>query len=145
MAADRAFGAAFADWNAMIETIETLIVTIDLMGVAVFAVTGALVASRKQMDIVGFALIFVLRPLVGWFSLAGTLLQGRDRAVVAFYGVRGIGSVYYLAYAGHHVDLVNEYELWATVAFTIFLSTLVHGLTAGIAIERTTHEAPTAS
>ncbi|MEJ2016185.1 MAG: trimeric intracellular cation channel family protein [Limibacillus sp.] len=29
----------------------------DLLGVAVFAATGALVASRKQMDIVGFALM----------------------------------------------------------------------------------------
>ena len=33
----------------------TWIGVLDLFGVAVFAVTGALVASRKQMDIVGFA------------------------------------------------------------------------------------------
>ena len=32
-------------------------------------------------------------------------------AVISFYGVRGIGSVYYLAYAGHHVELVNEGRL----------------------------------
>lgn len=58
--------------------------------------------------------------------------------MVAFYGVRGIGSVYYLAYAGHHTELVNEHELWAIVAFTILLSTIVHGLTAGIALDRAT-------
>ena len=62
------------------------------------------------------------------------------RAVVAFYGVRGIGSVYYLAYAGSHAELVNEYQLWATIAFTIFASTVVHGLTAGFAVERVTGE-----
>jgi NhaP-type Na+/H+ or K+/H+ antiporter len=39
------------------------------------------------------------------------------------------------------VKLVNEYEIWATVAFTILLSTVVHGLTAGIAVERATGEA----
>jgi NhaP-type Na+/H+ or K+/H+ antiporter len=38
------------------------------------------------------------------------------------------------------VKLVNEYELWAVVAFTILLSTVVHGLTAGLAVERVTGE-----
>jgi NhaP-type Na+/H+ or K+/H+ antiporter len=54
--------------------------------------------------------------------------------------VRGIGSVYYLAYAGHHIELVNEAQLWATIAFTILVSTLVHGLTAGSVVERVTGE-----
>ena len=49
----------------------------------------------------------------------------------AAYGVRGIGSIYYLAYAATHLEFVNEGPLWATVAFTIFASTVVHGLTAG--------------
>jgi len=91
--------------------------------------------------LIGLALVFIIRPLVGWTALAGTILKPRERMVVAFYGVRGIGSIYYLAYAGHQVKLVNEYELWATVAFTILLSTVVHGLTAGIAVERATAEA----
>lgn len=94
-----------------------------------------------QHAAIGFALVFLIRPLVGWMSLANTALRGRERLVVSFYGVRGIGSVYYLAYAGHHMQLVNEYALWATVAFTILLSTIVHGLTAGIAVERATGQA----
>lgn len=88
--------------------------------------------------LIGLALIFVIRPLTGWLSLVGTMERGRERAVVAFYGVRGIGSVYYLAYAGSHMKLVNEPELWATVAFTIVVSTIVHGFTAGIAFDRAT-------
>jgi uncharacterized membrane protein YeiH len=36
---------------------ELFITTLDWFGIAVFAVTGALVASRKQMDIFGFALL----------------------------------------------------------------------------------------
>lgn len=93
-----------------------------------------------QHGAIGLVLVFVIRPLVGWYSLTNTALRGRKRLVVSFYGVRGIGSVYYLAYAGHHVQLVNEYALWATVAFTIVLSTVVHGLTAGIAVEQATGE-----
>lgn len=88
--------------------------------------------------LIGLALIFLIRPLCAWLVLWGTELGWRSRAVVAFYGVRGIGSIYYLAYAGHHVELVDEGALWATVAFTIVLSTTIHGLTAGIAVERAT-------
>ncbi len=88
--------------------------------------------------VIGLALIFVIRPVAAWFALSGTGFKWRPRAVVSFYGVRGIGSIYYLAYAGHHVELVDEGALWATVAFTIVLSTTIHGLTAGIAVERAT-------
>jgi sodium/hydrogen antiporter len=91
--------------------------------------------------LIGVTLIIVIRPLLGWLALIGTSLKGRERLVVAAYGVRGIGSIYYLGYAGHHAALVNEATLWAIVAFTILLSTLLHGLTAGIAVERVTGEA----
>jgi uncharacterized membrane protein YeiH len=37
--------------------LETITAFLDWFGVCVFAMTGALVASRKQMDIVGFALM----------------------------------------------------------------------------------------
>lgn len=90
--------------------------------------------------LIAMALIFIIRPLTGLVSLIGTELRRRERLIVAFYGVRGIGSIYYLAYAGHHVELVDEEQLWATIAFTILLSTLVHGLTAGMAFERVTGE-----
>jgi uncharacterized membrane protein YeiH len=37
--------------------LSTVTVILDWFGVIVFAITGALVASRKQMDLVGFALL----------------------------------------------------------------------------------------
>jgi uncharacterized membrane protein YeiH len=45
--------------------LETLITLLDVLGVAVFAVTGALVASRKQMDVVGFALLATVTGIGG--------------------------------------------------------------------------------
>jgi NhaP-type Na+/H+ or K+/H+ antiporter len=87
---------------------------------------------------IGLALLLVIRPLIAWVSLWGVMMRGREKLVVAFYGVRGIGSIYYLAYAGHHVELINEEQLWATIAFTILASTIIHGLTAGLAVERVT-------
>ncbi len=105
---------------------------------------GAIPALLPYLDwshaILGMALIFLIRPASGMFALAGTPLSTKQRGVVAFYGVRGIGSIYYLAYAGGKLDLVDEGALWATVVFTILLSTIVHGFSAGSVVSAATHE-----
>ena len=107
--------------------------------IALGAALPALLPSLTwQGGLIGVALLFVIRPLFGWLSLIGCEQRLRERAVIAFYGVRGIGSIYYLAYAGSHAELTNEAELWAVVAFTILLSTVVHGFTAGLAVEQVT-------
>ena len=85
--------------------------------------------------VIGFGLLLVIRPLAGWLGLLGTALSARERWAVAFFGVRGVGSVYYLGYASAKVEFINEDQLWALVAFTIFASTVLHGLT-GFVIER---------
>ncbi|HEY7647069.1 MAG TPA: TRIC cation channel family protein, partial [Hyphomicrobiales bacterium] len=38
---------------------------LDIVGVAVFAATGALAASRKQMDLIGFALLATFTGIGG--------------------------------------------------------------------------------
>lgn len=95
---------------------------------------GILPALWSVLDwwhtLIGFGLLLVIRPLVGWLSLLGTGLPWGDRLIVAFFGVRGIGSVYYVGYATGHVEFVNEDQLWALVAYTIFASALLHGATS---------------
>lgn len=120
-----------------------------LTAILLVAFGAALPALLPYLDwsgvAVGLALILIFRPLSGWLSLAGTMHRGRQRAVVAFYGVRGVGSIYYLAYAGSHIELADGGWLWATVAFTIVASTVVHGFTAGLAVERATLDERTAT
>lgn len=77
------------------------------------------------------SLVFLVRPLSGWFALAGTGLEPRERLVTAAFGVRGIGSLYYLAFAAGAASLPGLDDLWLTVLVTIALSALVHGLSAG--------------
>ena len=49
--------------------------------------------------------------------------------MTAAFGVRGVGSVYYLAYAGSDFSTDLPW-LWATVGFTVVLSVVVHGVAA---------------
>ncbi|HYW15545.1 MAG TPA: cation:proton antiporter [Allosphingosinicella sp.] len=115
-----------------------------LTAILLVLIGGALPLLWPELDWrhmgIALALIFVIRPLAGWWGLLGTELKPRERFAVAAYGVRGIGSIYYLGYATSHLEFVNEGQLWATIAFTIAVSTLVHGLTAGTVIERVARE-----
>ena len=112
-------------------------VLLVLLGGAIPALLGYL---DWQHALLGVALIFIIRPISGMLALWGDPMSLRQRGVVAFYGVRGIGSIYYLAYAGGQLNLVDEGALWATVTFTILLSTIVHGFSAGSVVWAATHE-----
>lgn len=57
-------------------------------------------------------------------------LDSREKWATAFFGVRGISSIYYLAYATGHEDFSDASTLWSTVAFVITLSVIVHGVSA---------------
>ncbi|MBY6067834.1 cation:proton antiporter [Leisingera aquaemixtae] len=85
--------------------------------------------------LIAVLLIVLIRPLAGWLSLAGSRITRRDRLVVSVFGVRGIGSIYYLCYAGAHIEFVNEPELWSLIGLTILLSTMLHGFTVGRAMD----------
>lgn len=121
------------------ETIEHALTAMLLIGLG-----AAMPALLSHLDLrgalVGLGLIFVVRPLSGWLSLLWAKMRRRERLVVAVYGVRGVGTVYYLSYAGSHMELVNEAELWAIAAFTILVSTVLHGFSAAVAVERATGE-----
>ena len=50
--------------------------------------------------------------------------------MTAFFGVRGIGSVYYLAYACGAGTFPEQSYLWSVVGATILMSVIVHGILA---------------
>lgn len=80
--------------------------------------------------IVGILLIFIIRPLAGMLSLIGSHFDIKQRMIISYFGVRGIGSIFYLAYAVSETNVDNMGGLWATTVYIIIISALVHGLTA---------------
>jgi NhaP-type Na+/H+ or K+/H+ antiporter len=90
--------------------------------------------------LIALSLIIVIRPLSSWIGLIKTDLNLADRAVVSVYGVRGIGSIYYLCYSGSHMEFANETQLWSLVALVILLSTLLHGFSVGWAMDGLTDD-----
>ena len=57
---------------------DTAAAALDWLGVIVFAISGALVASRKQMDLVGFALLGTVTGIGGGMLRDLLLRQAPD-------------------------------------------------------------------
>ncbi len=74
------------------------------------------------------AFIFILRPLFGILATLGTDMPWKHRWIVAFLGIRGIGSFFYLAFALHQTEFEQKELLWSAVAFLVFVSAIVHRL-----------------
>lgn len=76
-------------------------------------------------------IIFLVRPLSGIIGLIGfKRAPWRERFAISFLGIRGIGSLYYLAYALNEEDFSGKDEIWALVALVVVISIFVHGFTA---------------
>lgn len=88
-----------------------------------------------QIAGVGLAILFIVRPLTGMIGLIGSRMKSRERAVVSLFGIRGVGSFYYLAYATNQQTFGEIDSAWTLVSFTVLVSILFHGMTSGVSME----------
>ena len=110
-----------------IETLERLgeVLLLILLG-------GMLFADSWQGGYVAAALVLILviRPLSVFLGLIGSEGTFVTKATIGWFGVRGIGSLYYLMYAIQHgLETRLAVTLVSVVLVTVTLSILLHGVT----------------
>jgi len=117
--------------HAFTDQLERLLIVIILL---LFggAITGGLLAPLTWSGAaVGLLLVLVLRPLGGMLTLLGSKRTNwAERSVISFFGIRGIGSVFYLAYGLEKGAFSQPRQLWAILGFTMLLSIVLHGVLA---------------
>nr|WP_293351386.1 MULTISPECIES: sodium:proton antiporter [unclassified Microcoleus] len=91
----------------------------------------ALVAHGSYALLIAGLLIFLIRPVGAWISTIGSRLHPASRWLCGWFGIRGVGSIYYLTYAfGHGLKgEIGEKIAWITFT-TIVISVIVHGISA---------------
>jgi NhaP-type Na+/H+ or K+/H+ antiporter len=128
--------------HVFISQLEHLLTLLLLLLFGASLSWGLLADLTWQGVLVGVLLVLVVRPLTAALSLSRRLplgsprLGGREVRVVAFFGVRGIGSLYYLSYATGQTGFPGGREVWSAVAFTVLLSVVVHGVLATPVMQR---------
>lgn len=114
---------AVRGFNEQLERIAELVIVLAV---------GAMLpyANVDWPTIIFLALLFfVLRPLSVWLGLLGASVSGDQRLLIAWFGIRGIGSIYYLMFALNHGLNGPLAELIITVTLAaVSASIILHGV-----------------
>ena len=104
-----------------------------LLEVMLVVLVGVLLASHWDPRAVPLALLLFLfiRPVATQLLLLGTPTTRRQRWLMGWFGIRGIGSLYYLSYAiTHGLAPSVAADVAGLTISVVALSILIHGMTA---------------
>jgi sodium/hydrogen antiporter len=107
---------------------------------AVVLVVGTMLADIEDPGpgiLLTISLFFVIRPVATMLSLFWVPLSRTQRAFIAWFGVRGIGSIYYLAYALSHGAASPTARILAdSTLVVVAASIVVHGVSVTPLMQR---------
>jgi NhaP-type Na+/H+ or K+/H+ antiporter len=104
-----------------------------LLEVLLVVLVGILLATHWDPRAVPLALMLflVIRPAATHLLLAGTPTRSSQRWLMGWFGIRGIGSLYYLSYVVRHgISPEAAADLAGLTISTVALSILIHGVSA---------------
>jgi NhaP-type Na+/H+ or K+/H+ antiporter len=101
--------------------------------VAVVVLVGSMLSARyltaEALWFVPVLLLFI-RPVSVWLGLLGSSTTAAQRHLIGWFGIRGIGSIYYLAYAvTHGLPPELAHTLTALTLTAVAVSVAAHGIT----------------
>ena len=100
--------------------------------VGIVLAVGVLLATvRFRAEVLWFIplLFLVIRPAAVAIGLVGTQVRGSQRRLIAWFGIRGIGSLYYLFYAiSHELEPALAQRLLSITVAVVMASVIAHGV-----------------
>jgi NhaP-type Na+/H+ or K+/H+ antiporter len=121
---------------------ETTLVIEKLAELSVLLLLGSVLPIGGVLElgwpvlVAAAALIFIVRPAAVLVSLVPSGLRRRQRLFIAWFGIRGIGSIYYLGFAFAALTPEDARPLFSVAAVAIIGSVLLHGLTSSYLTRR---------
>lgn len=116
-------------YHDFLEQLELILLSVLLLGIGAVFVDRVAALVTPPVVAVAVLLVFVIRPAAGWLSFVGASVPRRERFAIAFFGLRGVGSIYYLSHVTLRLgDDTTVTTLWAVTITTVTLSILVHGV-----------------
>ncbi|MFD1717876.1 cation:proton antiporter [Georgenia deserti] len=124
---DHGYHNVLHDYIEQVERLLTVVVLVLLGG----AVARGLFAELTWQQILLAAVVLVVvRPAAGWVGLTRSGVERGDRAAISYFGIRGIGSLYYLSYGLGEGEFGHAETLWGVVGLVVVGSVVLHGVTA---------------
>ena len=113
------------------ETLEKLLELATILLLGSLLRIEPIMRFLPQGLLIAGTLIFLIRPVGAWISTIGENYSPLRRLLFGWFGIRGVGSLYYLAYAlvsGLKGDM-GEQIAWITF-ITVIISVVLHGITS---------------
>ncbi|MFW2850770.1 cation:proton antiporter [Sphingomonas sp. TX0543] len=88
---------------------------------------GLLASLTWQGGLLAIALILLFRPIACWIAFIGSSAPRTAKRMMGIFGIRGIGTIYYILYATGRGDFAEREQLWAIAGTAILASIIVHG------------------
>ncbi len=117
------------DMHDFTEQIERIAMMAGLLLFGGALVSGLLAPLGWMEVLVAILVLLVVRPAAGMIGLLGSRADLSEKLTLAFFGIRGVGSFYYLAYGLNHMNGGGHERLWAVMGLVVVLSIVMHGLT----------------
>jgi sodium/hydrogen antiporter len=123
--------------HSYVEQLERLMTVVILVLLGGAIARGLLAGIGWPEILVALVFLLLVRPLAGWLALMRGKTGPRERFAISFFGIRGIGSLYYLAYALSKGNFSSQSaQLWAFVGLVVAASIVVHGATTAPVMNR---------
>lgn len=122
------------EMHDFINQVEHILMVMLLLVFGGSLVFGLLNFLTWQGAVVGLVFLFIIRPLAGLIGMLGISMPFHEKMAISFFGIRGIGSFFYLSFALDKIDFVDANQLWSVVGFIVMVSIILHGLTASKAM-----------
>ena len=128
--------------HSFVDQTERLLVAMILILFGGALVSGILDPLTWKMGFFTLIFVLIIRPVAAFTSIIGSEMHIKEKLAISFFGIRGIGSVFYLGFAFQQGYFGHERAIWAMVAFAILISILIHGITATPVMRHLKQEIP---
>lgn len=122
--------------HSFTDQIERLIVCILLILFGGTLAMGILKPLTWQMVLFTIIFLLLVRPLAGLLGLSTSALRFKEKLAISFFGIRGMGSIFYLSFGISKFDFEFQDELWAIISLTILISVMIHGFSATLTMKK---------
>lgn len=113
------------------EQIEKLLEVTAIVILGTVLLINPMLKYAAQSLLVAGLLLLLIRPLGVWLSMLGASLPKKTSSLMGWFGIKGLGSIYYLTYAlGKGVSGEPAAQIaWITYTVVV-MSVIAHGISA---------------
>jgi len=122
--------------NHAAEQIERVITVIVLTGFGMAIITSGFDALRWSDAVLVILILLVVRPIAVVLGFLGSPFKPRTRIALAFFGIRGLGSLYYIVHAANLGAGLVDRHLIEVVSLVVLCSILLYGVSGDYATRR---------